>query len=62
MLSIRSEVAKELVNIRRLGIQPGKPTQNEYIEKFNRTARHECLDMNLFHNIEDMLKTITKWL
>jgi|TARA_B110000967_G_scaffold29720_1_gene27935 putative transposase len=35
-----------------LFIQPGKPTQNAYIERFNRTARHEWLDMHMFETIE----------
>ena len=38
--------------IRLLYIQPGKPTQNAYIERFNLTARHEWLDCHLLESIE----------
>ena len=37
--------------IRLLFIQPGKPTQYTYVERFNRTIRHECLDEHLFESI-----------
>ena len=42
-----------------LYIQPGKPTQNAYIERFNRTTRHECLDLHLFESIERKRKQTT---
>ncbi len=45
-----------------LYIQPGKPTQNADIERFNRTARHEWLDMPLFKSIEHVQRLATKWL
>lgn len=45
-----------------LYIQPGKPTQNAYIERFNRTARHEWLDLHLFKNIEQAQELATQWL
>jgi len=45
-----------------LYIQPGMPTQNAYIERFNRTARHEWLDLYLFENIEQAQELATKWL
>jgi len=45
-----------------LYIQPGKPTQNAYIERFNRTARHEWLDLHLFKSIEHAQQLATKWL
>ena len=39
-----------------LYIQPGKPTQNAYIERFNRTVRHEWLDLHLFESVEQAQK------
>lgn len=43
-------------------IQPGKPTQNAYIERFNRTARHEWLDMHSFDSVEHAQELATQWL
>ena len=45
-----------------LYIQPGKPTQNAYIERFNRTVRHEWLDLHLFETVEQAQMLATKWL
>jgi putative transposase len=45
-----------------LYIQPGKPTQNAYIERFNRTARHEWLDLHLFETVEQAQILATQWL
>ena len=45
-----------------LYIQPGKPTQNAYVERFNRTARHEWLDMHLFDTVEQAQHLATQWL
>ncbi len=45
-----------------LYIQPGKPTQNAYIERFNRTVRHEWLDMHQFSSIAHAQLLATQWL
>lgn len=43
-------------------IQPGKPQQNAYVERFNRTVRHEWLDQHLFESIAHAQDTATQWL
>lgn len=35
-----------------LYIQPGKPNQNAYVERYNRAERHEWPDMPAFESIE----------
>lgn len=43
-------------------IQPGKPQQNAYVERYNRTVRHEWRDMHEFETIEEAQMTATQWL
>lgn len=43
-------------------IQPGKPQQNAYIERYNRTVRHEWLDQNIFETIQEAQEQATSWL
>ena len=49
-------------DIRLLFIQPGKPQQNAYIERFNRAVRHEWLDEHTFQSIAHAQETTTQWL
>jgi len=43
-------------------IQPGKPQQNAYIERYNRTVRYDWLVQHLFDSIEEVQLFATKWL
>lgn len=43
-------------------IQPGKPAQNAYIERFNRTYREEILDMYLLNNIQEVQFITEQWM
>lgn len=43
-------------------IQPGKPQQNAYIERYNRTLRYDLLAQNLFNSIGEVQELATEWL
>lgn len=43
-------------------IQPGKPQQNAYIERYNRTVRYDWLAHYLFDSIEEVQAFATRWL
>ena len=43
-------------------IEPGKPTQNAYIERFNGTFRREVLKANTFSSLAQVHRTVDAWL
>ncbi|PCO04049.1 IS3 family transposase, partial [Microbulbifer flavimaris] len=42
-------------------IQPGKPTQNGYIESFNGKFRDECLNEHWFRDLAHAREIISIW-
>ncbi|MBB4207111.1 putative transposase [Rhodobaca bogoriensis DSM 18756] len=43
-------------------IQPGQPQQNAYVDRYNRTVRHEWLDQYIIKSIEEAQNQATQWL
>lgn len=42
-------------------IQPGKPTQNAFIESLNGKFRNECLNQHWFRSLEEARREIDQW-
>lgn len=60
-----SEALKEWAERRGIAlqfIQPGKPQQNAYIERYNRTVRYDWLAHYLFETVSEVQDYATKWL
>ena len=55
-----TEWAKEK-GITLLFFQPGKPNQNAFVERFNRSFREEVLDANLFNSIAQAQEAADGW-
>jgi putative transposase len=43
-------------------IQPGKPNQNAFIERFNKSFREEVLNANLFNTLSEAQEAAESWL
>jgi putative transposase len=60
-----AEAFVEWCTAQRIGlgyIQPGKPDQNAFIERFNRSYREEVLDAHLFESLDQVRAITEAWL
>jgi putative transposase len=62
LISQRLENWAKEKQIELLHIQPGKPAQNAYVERFNRTFREDVLDAYSFDSLEEVREITQHWL
>ena len=62
LISKRLENWAKEKHIELIHIQPGKPAQNAYIERFNRTFREDVLDAYLFDDLQEVRTITERWL
>jgi putative transposase len=61
-ISIKLADWAEKSNVKLEFIKPGKPTQNSYVERFNRTYRNEVLDFYIFNCLKEVRDITKKWI
>ena len=61
-VSGRLQTWAEKAGIGLIYIQLGKPQQNAYVERYNRTVRTEWLGRDHFNSIEEVQDHATRWL
>ena len=62
LISQRLENWAEEHQITLAHIQPGKPAQNAYVERFNRTFREDVLDAYVFDSLSEVREITERWL
>lgn len=57
---VMDDDSRELVG-RLVSVQPGKPTQNAFVESLNGKLRNECLNLHWFRTLEEARYEIEQW-
>ncbi len=62
LISVNLAAWAEKKDVKLEFIKPGKPTQNSYVERFNRTFRNEILDFYVFNSLKEVRDITSEWI